>query len=61
MKQAGINGLTITRNPLIFGLLKMVGLVEKVGSGISRMKNAMKTHGLPEPEFHLTHFFFGNL
>lgn len=32
-------------------------LVEKVGSGISRMKSAMVEAGLSEPEFQFTNFF----
>ncbi|MGK9369215.1 ATP-binding protein [Melioribacter sp. Ez-97] len=48
---------SITRNPLIFSLLKLVALVEKVGSGISRMRNAMLEAGLSEPEFDFSDFF----
>lgn len=48
---------SVSRNPLLFSLLKSVELVERVGSGIERMRNAMKGAGLPEPEFEFTDFF----
>jgi ATP-dependent DNA helicase RecG len=40
-----------SRNPLVFGLFERVDMVEKIGSGISRINDAMKVAGLPEPEF----------
>ena len=40
-----------SRNPLIFGLFVRIRLVEQVGSGIGRMKNAMQAAKLPLPEF----------
>lgn len=36
---------------MIFGLFVRIRLVEQVGSGIGRMKNAMQTVQLPLPEF----------
>jgi len=57
LKEKDFGKRSITRNPLLFGLLKMVGLVEKIGSGISRMKNSMLSYGLPEPTFQFTNFF----
>ena len=48
---------SMTRNPLIFGLFTRMHLVERVASGIPRMKEAMKEAHLPEPEFH-THGMF---
>lgn len=40
-----------SRNPLVFGLFERIGLVEKIGSGISRIYDAMKNAKLPEPVF----------
>lgn len=40
-----------SRNPLVFGLFERIDMVEMIGSGISRIKDAMKVAGLPEPEF----------
>jgi len=38
------------RNPLLFGLLQRMELVEKVGSGLIRIKNAMKNYELSLPK-----------
>jgi len=40
-----------SRNPLVFGLFERVDMVEKIGSGISRINDAMKDADLPKPEF----------
>ncbi len=48
---------SVTRNPLLFSLFKTADLVEKVGSGVERMKNAMKLAKLPGPKFEFTDFF----
>ena len=41
----------------MFSLFKIADLVEKVGSGIGRMRNAMMNVGLPAPIFEFTSFF----
>jgi ATP-dependent DNA helicase RecG len=46
-----------SRNPLLLDIFLRTPLVEKVGSGISRMREGMKTAGLKEPEFELGDFF----
>ncbi|PRD51985.1 ATP-binding protein [Sphingobacterium gobiense] len=40
-----------SRNPLIFGLFVRIHMVEQVGSGISRIRDLMKSAKLPEPQF----------
>jgi len=51
-------GITsISRNPLIQGLFHRANLVEKIGSGIGRMRSSMKEHGLVEPEISWNGFF----
>ena len=40
-----------SRNPLVFGLFERVDMVEKIGSGISRINDAIKEAKLPEPDF----------
>ncbi|HIE31165.1 MAG TPA: transcriptional regulator [Methanosarcinales archaeon] len=51
-------GLTsISRNPFLQGLFHRANLVERIGSGIGRMMDEMKTAGLPEPEFNWNGFF----
>lgn len=48
---------SLSRNPLIFGLFLRMNMVEKIGSGINRMKEAMRQANLPEPYFGLDGFF----
>ena len=48
---------SFSRNPLIFGLMQRIDLVEKVGSGITRMQDAMKEAKLPVPVFEMGGFF----
>ena len=49
---------SLSRNNLLFGLMQRMGLVEKVGSGIARMRNAMKEYGLRGPYFDITDDWF---
>lgn len=48
---------SFSRNPLVFGLLTRLGLVEQVGPGIGRMRKAMEGYGLPGPTFNLKGMF----
>jgi len=48
---------SFSRNPLVFGLFNRMDLVEKIGSGINRMKEAMLKENLPEPHFNLQGIF----
>ena len=49
--------LSAPRNPHLFDIFHRAELVEKVGSGIARMKEDLKQAGLPEPEFSLNEIF----
>jgi len=40
-----------SRNPLVFGLFERIDMVEKIGSGISRINDAMRDAALPKPVF----------
>lgn len=40
-----------SRNPLIFGLFERIDMVEQIGSGISRIREAMEESHLPAPIF----------
>ena len=40
-----------SRNPLVFGLFERINMVEKIGSGISRIYDSMKDASLPKPIF----------
>ncbi len=48
---------SMSRNPLIFGLFERMHLVEKIGSGVPRMKELMENSGLTAPEYHLEGMF----
>jgi ATP-dependent DNA helicase RecG len=53
--------ISIARNPIIASLLEKSDYVEKMGTGIQRMKNAMADRNLPEPEFDFEGFFIVTL
>jgi ATP-dependent DNA helicase RecG len=48
---------SVTRNPNIVSLLHRLGLIEKMGTGITRMRNWMAEAGLKPPVFSFTTFF----
>ena len=50
------------RNPIIASLLSRTIFVEKMGTGINRIKNAMKSSNLPPPKFEFyEHSFYTTL
>jgi ATP-dependent DNA helicase RecG len=49
---------SLSRNNLLFGLMQRMDLVEKIGSGIMRMRNAMASYGLDGPEFETDENWF---
>jgi ATP-dependent DNA helicase RecG len=49
---------SLSRNNLLFGLMQRMDLVEKVGSGIIRMQNAMKEYGFSGPKFDINDNWF---
>ena len=46
------------RNPLTYRLMRDLGLVEGLATGIPRMRSAMRDAGLPEPVFEELGGFF---
>lgn len=42
-----------TRNPFLAGAMEVLGLTENRFSGIPRIRNSMKAHGLPPPRFEV--------
>ncbi len=48
----------VRRNEIIADLFKMVDFVEKAGTGIQRMKTAMREAGLKEPKIEVSDNFF---
>ena len=53
-----LGSLSIQRNPLVYRLMRDLGLVEGLATGIPRMRAGMKEAGLPEPIFEELGNFF---
>jgi ATP-dependent DNA helicase RecG len=51
MTKKDLGRKSLSRNNLLFGLMQRMNLVEKVGSGIKRMKNAMRQYNVSGPRF----------
>ncbi len=49
---------SMPRNPIIFHIFYLAGIVENVGSGIERMFKALKHAGLPDPKITASHSEF---
>ena len=49
MTEADLGIKSMPRNPLLFGMLCRMGVVEKVGSGIKRIRELCRQHGVAEP------------
>lgn len=50
--------ISIPRNPLLADLLLRVGYIEKIGTGINRIKSAVKEHGINIVKFIYDEHFF---
>jgi len=62
LKPEEFGTISKTRNPIIASLLSRTIFVEKLGTGINRIKGAMKSSNLPDPEFKFyEHSFYTNL
>ena len=48
---------SVVRNPVIASLLNRVNYIEQIGTGINRIKNAVKEHGQGSVEFYYNNFF----
>jgi len=48
---------SLSRNPIISDILYRVGLIEKLGTGVNRIKAELKAAQLPEAIFHFSNFF----
>lgn len=47
----------MVRNPVIASLLNRVDYIEQIGTGINRIKNAVKEHAQGNVEFYYNNFF----
>ena len=57
IKEEEFGKRSLSRNPLLFSLMQKTDLVEQVGSGINRIREAMKRAGLKAPAFEFGKFF----
>lgn len=53
-----VQGKSNPRNYLIVDLLHKVGYIEKLGTGLKKMREAMLKHGLKEPAYDINRAFF---
>jgi ATP-dependent DNA helicase RecG len=57
LKEEDFGKRTLARNPLIAALLNRAGYIEKLGTGVPRIKKCMADAELPPPEFYFDDFF----
>jgi len=57
LSEANFGTRTLARNPLIASLLNRIRYIEKLGTGVQRMRELMKQASLPEPLFLFNTFF----
>jgi ATP-dependent DNA helicase RecG len=58
LKIADLGKRSVPRNPLLFGMLYRMDLVEHVGSGLKRIRGAMKEYGLEAPVIEADEHWF---
>ena len=51
MTGADLGAKSMPRNPLLFGMLYRMDVVENIGSGIKRIRDLCREHGVTEPTF----------
>ena len=49
MEEADLGTKSVPRNPLLFGMLYRMDVVENIGSGIRRIRELCREHGVAEP------------
>src|SRR3989339_608646 len=58
IKFSDLGKKSLSRNKLLFGLLQRMNLVEKAGTGILRIRNAMKEYKLEKPKIETDENWF---
>lgn len=58
MSIADLGKLSVHRNPIISDIFFRAGLIEKIGSGIRRIRETIQTQGGKMPEFISTEKYF---
>ncbi len=54
MTGADLGAKSMPRNPLLVGMLYRMDVVENIGSGIKRLRDLCREHGVTEPTFDLS-------
>lgn len=54
MREEDLGVKSVPRNPLLFGILHRMDLVEKIGSGIRRIRRTCRDYGVAEPVFEVS-------
>ena len=54
MREADLGTKSMPRNPLLFGMLYRMDVVENIGSGIRRIHDLCREHGVAEPVIGLS-------
>jgi ATP-dependent DNA helicase RecG len=58
MTEADLGIKSIPRNPLLFAMLHRMEAVEHIGSGIKRIRNLCREHGVAEPKIEVSEHWF---
>jgi ATP-dependent DNA helicase RecG len=58
LKIADLGKRSVPRNPLLFGMLYRMDLVEHIGSGLRRIRDTMKEYGLKAPDIEADEHWF---
>ena len=54
MTEADLGAKSMPRNPLLFGMLYRMDVVENIGSGIKRIRDLCREHGVAEPHIDVS-------
>ena len=54
MTEADLGTKSVPRNPLLFGMLYRMDVVEKIGSGVRRMGELCRKHDVPQPTIEVS-------
>ena len=57
MPEKDFGKYSLARNALLANIMQRAGFIEKLGTGITRIKQEVEKAGLPKPVFHYNYFF----
>ena len=61
MREEDLGTRSVPRNPLLFGVLYRMGLVEQIGSGIRRIRQLCRDYDVPEPLIEVAEHWFSTI